>query len=788
MHHKPQDCLGFPFKTRLSFKLLIERWKASASGCDGPGMAGFAADLIKRLEQVPELQQDAVPAETAAAHGELVRDLLLPLIPLDREWAEPEAVADPFSNTFIYTNSAFAALLGLPVSVGDSHNLQAKVVYAYRAIFEQFYGFEPEHNIRLQMEFGTPGTGENRVFEMIIDKRYAALDLHGELPEFSDAQLVEIRKRFDDPEYLASLLPPEMFDFYGVIALRAHDITVRVRLEQLKNSILDRGSILNRSKFLELQEQIRLLIGCEEAALAVAAVQDERVLLLNSGLHDGTGCIFAATEHFPLEQYRGSLFAEALESGQTVIIDDLQAKEEPTALEQMMAAHGKRNIYAAPLQHGGGSVGVFSLSSDRPGRIDALNSALLTELLPLFAYALQRSLDEFDDRIQHVIQDRFTAIHPAVHWRFRKEAVAIMERINSGQSVEDPSIVFDNIYPLYSVTDIRGSSAYRNSAIQTDLVEHLEAAKLVLEEAYRVEPLPIYDETVFRIDGYLALIRERLSTGDELQVINFLRGSVESCFENMTGYTGKVTQLLEEYRAVLDPSAGTVYRRRKEYDESVAEINRSISSFLDRINPEAQRMYPHYFDKQATDGVDQNIYLGESLVENRPFSRIHLQNMRLWQLITMCRIALRMEVLKERLPVPLETTHLIMVQDMPISIRFDSDEKKFRVDGAYNIRYEIMKKRIDKAVIRGTGERLTQPGTVAIVYSHNEEIVEYLGYIRYLQSRGVLLDAVAEFELEDLQGIHGLKALRVTVNTDPADSFEQLFHDALSSSPAEAQI
>ena len=85
---------------------------------------------------------------------------------------------------------------------------------------------------------------------------------------------------------------------------------------------------------------------------------------------------------------------------------------------------------------------------------------------------------------------------------------------------------------------------------------------------------------------------------------------------------------------------------------------------------------------------------------------------------------------------PLETTNLILVQHAPLSIRFRFDEKRFDVDGAYNIRYEIMKKRIDKAVLRGTTERLTQPGKIAIVYSQGSEAAEYRDYIDYLQKLG----------------------------------------------------
>jgi len=85
------------------------------------------------------------------------------------------------------------------------------------------------------------------------------------------------------------------------------------------------------------------------------------------------------------------------------------------------------------------------------------------------------------------------------------------------------------------------------------------------------------------------------------------------------------------------------------------------------------------------------------------------------------------------------------------------------MDGGTHIRYEIIKKRIDKAVVRGTGERLTQPGKVAVVFSKARDIAEYEEYIQNLIEKGVLEDEVERIELADMQGVSGLKALRVTV-------------------------
>jgi hypothetical protein len=134
--------------------------------------------------------------------------------------------------------------------------------------------------------------------------------------------------------------------------------------------------------------------------------------------------------------------------------------------------------------------------------------------------------------------------------------------------------------------------------------------------------------------------------------------------------------------------------------------------------------------------------------------------------MVLCGAARRTHALKSRLRVPLDTTHLVLVHSAPLAIRFRLDEKRFDVDGGYNVRYEVVKKRIDKALVKGTRERLTQSGTIAIVYSHAQDAAEYREYIQYLQAKEYLREEIEELELEDLQGVQGLRALRVGVRLD----------------------
>jgi len=377
-------------------------------------------------------------------------------------------------------------------------------------------------------------------------------------------------------------------------------------------------------------------------------------------------------------------------------------------------------------------------------------------------------VEELNSRIQTVINEQCTAIHPTVEWRFRRAVLNGFERHRgtaTGAMQLEP-IVFEGVYPLYGLADIRGSSTQRAQAIQGDLLAQLRLARAVVESAREARSLPALDELAYRIDHRAAQIERTLTSSDEIGIIAFLRTEVESLLDHLGTFGPVIRDRITAYRESLDARLGTVYHRRRLFEESVTRIAESTSSYLDLEEQAAQGMFPHYFEKQKTDGVDYQIYVGASLVEDGRADPLCLKNLRLWQLMVTCGLAVRASELRDHLPVPLETTHLILVQHAPLSIRFRFDEKRFDVDGAYDIRYEIVKKRIDKAVVQGTAERVTQPGKIAIVYSQPAEALEYRRYIEYLQSLGYLTRDVQALELGELQGVQGLRALRVEVALD----------------------
>src|SRR5262249_37501564 len=192
----------------------------------------------------------------------------------------------------------------------------------------------------------------------------------------------------------------------------------------------------------------------------------------------------------------------------------------------------------------------------------------------------------------------------------RRPGLDSMEDQDDGEALELEPIVFRDVYPLYAATDIRGSSVQRNVAVQADLGVHLRLALAVVEAARAARPLPILDETAYRVERYARQVEAALTSGDEVAGLTFIRQHVEPLFEHLADFGPDVRERIGEYRISLDPSLGTVYRRRREYEESVTLISDTISAYLDAEEALAQSMFPHYFERQRTDGGDHPPSLG----------------------------------------------------------------------------------------------------------------------------------------------------------------------------------
>jgi putative methionine-R-sulfoxide reductase with GAF domain len=644
------------------------------------------------------------------------------------------------------------------------------VLRAYLFILKEFYGRDLDLDYPLVFSARDRDTGLERHFKINFNSEFLRVRRRGPLKEITDAECEKLRSNLDDLRVWKEIISPEDFYFEGFRVVSAIEVTDQQVLSLLKRDLIEKESIISNERFEEIQRKLRDLFQRPDIVVGIAAFEGERIYVVNCGNRIKNGCIFSDSAHCVKSDFEGSVYERAVSARQTMVVEDLAKLPHPTDVEGRMRDEGVRNLIVAPLSCQGEIIGTLDIASPNPGDINQIEALKLNEVLPLFAVSIKQSMEALDGQVQAIIKEQCTAIHPSVEWRFRQAAYNFMEQRMADSSDEMEAIIFENVFPLYGVSDIRSSSLHRNRAISADLSEQLDLASTILEAAARAEQLPILEELAFRAAQARTSLGEDFNSRSEGSVLAFLKNVLEPKFTALSRLSGEVLEEVENYRRSLDPKLGFLYRQRRSFEEGVGRINDVIASYLDSAQEEAQRMFPHYFEKHKSDGIEHSIYIGPALVESGEFDSIYLQNLRIWQLIVMCEIARRTQQLKETLDIPLGTAHLVLVQEAPMSIRFRYDEKRFDVDGAYDIRYEILKKRIDKATIRTTGERVTAPGKVAVIYSSRREGEEYRRYAQFLHSAGFISSAVEELEIEPLQGVDGLKAIRFEVNSAVAVS------------------
>ena len=767
----------FPFAANLSFLPIIKHWESLEKHGSSEERV-YAGSILREMDKVPAFRKPVKNYQAfVKKNRKMVDKLMSAIFPKALEFNEIKAATPPFIFDNIVASPRFKKILDLNGgSLGVPYNLNPDVftfsiyIHACLAILAKFYSRSTPLRTPFIYQMKNPDTGLDMYYKMTINADFMDVKLNGQLKKLSELDITHMVENVKDVELWGRNIPAKSFEFNGFIVCTLVNVTPNEILSQLKNNLLERDSLLTEQQFEKIRHNVRSLFNIPDLRVGLGVFKDGGGIM-NFGHWSWRDLICKGRIKNISNEFKGSIYQKVFDTGSVSIVENIEEIENPTGIEKAIKETCVKSFVIAPLKYNDKIIGYLELGSCSAKVLNPLSMAQVAEILPLFSVAIQRSVEERRNKVDAIIMEKCTAIHNSVQWRFQKAAKKYLMAHEQGLTdVEMEPIVFKDVYPLFGMSDIRASSVHRNIAIQADLITQLEMAQQIISKAKSLKEFPILDEINFRIDKLIDSIKEKLGSEDESHVYRLLSKDVESFFEYIIMECPSLSKDVSRYQEALDPKLQVVYKRRKSYEVSVTKINSAISEFLEKKQVEAQKMYPHYFEKYKTDGVDYNIYVGKSLLENGIFNKICLSNIRLWQLIMMSEMTQITARLEPELPILLKTAQLILVHDEPMAIRFRADEKKFDVDGAYNMRYEIIKKRIDKALIKNSKERVTQPGTVVVVYTQSEIRTEYLKYIEFLQHKNLIEEEVEQLELEDTQGVTGLKALRIKVKMDAVDT------------------
>ena len=779
-----------PFKTLISFHKLIEALEEIAIS-DVDYRANYATALLKEIEPFPEFRSGIEDLNLIYDNETLIKHLLADLFPTALTNNEIKAVTIPFQNfTFNYTERFKKIVEEAGVSFDMSiRNLDEHQFYIMSCtlILNQFYDQKIDYNNPLFYDIPNKN-GITNQYRILYNADFIEIKPTEKAITLSANDIDLLLDNYDDLALWKEKFPANSWTLKGFGIAVLFDATIESAISNLKSNLLkpEKEQITLQNNFESIFRSIFKNPNLRIGLIIYDPEEDKFIQPIFQNVHNNGSFILSSDGEIDCKnEFLGCSFEKLLKTKKPLSISNVEKFALLPGNEKLGKHLLKQNINScifAPIVKNDVILGIIELVSVNKRELNSLNARKLNLILPYLIDTTERHNIDRQHQIEAIIQREYTAIHPSVYWKFRREALKYFEISRQNKDYIFKEIVFKEVYPLYGQIDIKGSSEHRNQTVKEDLKNQINTLIKIFENEQSKTNLVLLEQRKFELKSLLKQLDLPLKADTEQQMQLYIENEIHPVLKNTeNGLSGETLEAT--YFESLDEKSGMFYHSRKKFDNALSIINKRLASLLDEKQAEAQNIFPHYYERFKTDGIEHNLYIGSSIAPSKTFDTLYLYNLRLWQLQTLCEMEMEHHQLKSSLPYELDVTSLILVFSSPISIRFRMDEKRFDVDGAYNARYEVVKKRIDKANIKGTKERITEKEKITIVYSHSNEETEYLNYIKFLQFKNILEATIEQFEVEELQGVSGLKAIRVKVHHEKGEksskkySYEDLLNE-----------
>ncbi|MFD2286804.1 GAF domain-containing protein [Pedobacter petrophilus] len=765
--HK-NECVNAQVESYLSFRPLVEYLKQRLK-TEKSVKSEFYRFLLEKIQK-DEVLLSSISAKELVKYKdtlELIFTILTPL--MDNEDDFFWALSTPVPNEIFFSTNAFYKFFKdhdpkNKVSKDTDPVEKKQLKFVYNIILDRFYNFTSVLKNEIIYGHINEETKLTQYYNIQTNTKFVDIKYKNSLPELNFEELGQAFQNDSELEYLFDRIPLSNFVFEGFSIISITDVTLQHSIDGIRDALVNHN--YQTEAYDHVIQALKSLSGngsLEFGLMPFLTVNNK--LVFDHKEFTQSKLINSAKASDLEEEVFYSLVDKYKENPRAIFvtaINEDQILKDPFL--RVLKEAGVCSYSVLPVYYNTQLAGVLEVYSEQEIVIDDKLLSRLRPAMPLIGQLFQYNIEDFDAKMDEVLMDKFTALQPSVQWKFNEAVWRFLQKNNGKNKISEiETVTFKHMYPLFGAIDIRNSTIERNKALKDDLTVLLNSLTQALKEIKKIVSLEITDKILFNCKDWTKRIGNLSSSNEENQLNEFLTVEVYPFLSIIKANYPKTAEIVDEYFQVIVPETGAAFANRRQLEISMQMINTEVSQFLEKSQTNLQASYPCYFAKFRTDGVEYDIYIGQAISPEKPFDLLYLKNIRLWQLTSMVEIARLSKGLIGEMPRPLETTQLIFIHSNAIDISFRNDERRFDVEGAYNIRYEVVKKRIDKVLVKGTSERLTQPHKVAMVYFNPDEAKEYLEYVKYMQVQGYFNDDLEQLELDELQGVSGLKAMRVGI-------------------------
>jgi len=759
-----------PFQVYISFKKYLDVLEHIRYNDRLEYRANYAESLIERTRNFKELKDGFQDISILEKNKDLIRSLLADLFPTGLTRNEIKAASIPLSNiTFNYTER-FKDILkdaGKDFEI-ELRNISDDEFYVFCCCLILQSYFKKDIKSTIPFYYDIPNKqGIMKHYKITVNSDFTEIYPTEGAKIPSDDILDMLLENLDDFKLWKKYFPSQSWILKGFTIISLVDCTSEVALSDLKSSMIEIDpEDLNPNE--NLTEIFKSYFDVAELNFGLMTFNKKEQKLEKLPIYESvlTNHILDFWINAFDEEARINTFNNLSHNSKPIVVSNVNNLDE--SVRQLpsfniLKDNNVNSFMVIPIMKDNDLLAIMEFTSPIAGSFNGLKLKKMEFFSDMILFSLSRFYFEKNYQIEAIIQREYTSIHDSVVWKFRNEAEKYFTASLGKKIYTLKQISFKNLTPLFGVSDIRSSSEKRFNLMLQDLNQQIEWLIDILA-------LTNSDSEKFALalDVFENELNNEIKADTEQRFQRLLREEIHPFLQarlEMKSSREVKTKIKDYFSQVLSQT-DLFYNHRKKLDDSITLLNRKLADMLDENQIKAQQIFPHYYERFKSDGVEHNLYIGHNIAPELHYTSKVVHKLRYWQLKTICRMELEFQSFKKDLPIPLDIASLIFVYNEKIDIRFRMDEKRFDVDGAYNSYYEIIKKRLDKAHVKDSPERITAPGKITIVYFGMENQKEYLEYVTKLQKKGILEHDVEFLKVEDLQGITGLLALRVSISQE----------------------
>lgn len=587
--------------------------------------AQYGESLIEKTKNFKEFREGFQDETLLEKHADLIRLLLADIFPTGLTLNEIKAASVPITNiTFNYTER-FKNILN---EAGRDFSMEFRQVdddefYIFCCCLILQAYFKKDIRTSLPFYYDIPDkNGIIKHYKITINSDFTEIfpTENAEIP--SDEIVNYLMDNMDDVKMWKKYFPPESWYLKGFTIITLVDSTVEIALSELKSNIIEitPGNPVPNN----LNEIFKSLFDIPQVNFGFMLYDEKHHNLQKLDFYNN---VFTT----PILDFWFSLFNKKLRSKaisnisynpKPIIVSDIinldeEIKKIPSY--QSLEEHDIRSFMIIPIVKDGKFLAALEFTSSIPNSFNGLKLKKIEPFLDVILFPIDRFNFEKNNQIEAIIQREYTSIHESVVWKFRNEAEKYFNAMISNKMYTLKEISFKKLIPLFGQTDIRSSSEKRIKYMLEDLNHQLLSLQNIFDE------IPNGSE---KMKNKILRLKDSLNNdlkGDtERKIQKYLKNNIHPALREIQEETlsEKLKHDIHHYFGKISPKSELFYIQRNKLDESITLINRKIADILDEKQTLAQHIFPHFYERFKSDGVEHNLFansLNGTWVSNENF-------------------------------------------------------------------------------------------------------------------------------------------------------------------------